>query len=262
MSWGAWSKEFLRRLGWPAWPRSYLAIDTETTGLEPQLDLAYEIGTQLVVAGRPVQRARLLLDWTREEQVDLGWLKRRIALLEIEFGRQGRLQRPVLALMAKGRPAREVLGEVRELLRDLRKRDLPLLGHNLFFDLGFLGSHFARDLGEKLSFEGWTLLDTGLLEKASQQHPNPRAWPQPGEDSYRYFQRMRGWRVKGKWSLGGACLPKYHLEKRGVERAKLHRADYDAWATHVLYEAMTTQPATARPLAGTARQRYRGQRIR
>ena len=109
-------------------PRSYVAIDIETTGLDPKTDKIIEIGAVLVQDAVAVEEKSTLVNPKRE-------LTERIQ--ELTGIRDSMLEH------APG--IEEVIGEFAEF-----GQGLPLLGHNILFDYRFLKQ---AAVNQKLTYE-------------------------------------------------------------------------------------------------------------
>lgn len=95
---------------------SYVAIDLETTGLNPKTDRILEIGAVRVVDGCPMETFSSLVNPCR------GILPKITELTGIDG-----------AMVEKAPPVGELMGQVLEFCGDL-----PLLGHRVIFDYSFL----------------------------------------------------------------------------------------------------------------------------
>ena len=97
-------------------PQSYVAIDLETTGLNPKIDKIIEIGAVRVVDGVAVQEKSTLVNPHLE-------LSERIQELT---GIQD-------SMLQDAPGIQEVIGEYIDFCQEL-----PLLGHKILFDFSFL----------------------------------------------------------------------------------------------------------------------------
>lgn len=95
---------------------SYIALDTETTGVNPSVDRIIEIGMARVIDGEIVDRYSTLID----PQMNIS---ERITELT-----------GITNDDVKGKPViADIIGEILEFIGDL-----PLLGHNIIFDYSFI----------------------------------------------------------------------------------------------------------------------------
>lgn len=160
---------------------SYVAIDIETTGLEPKIDKITEIAALKVVDGSVAGRYVTLVNPRRP----LG--ARIVELTGITDG------------MLSGAPG------IEEVIRPFVEfcGDLPLLGHNILFDYGFL-KRAAVNCGLEFEREG---IDTLNLCRAFMPSEN-------------------------KKNLAAACA--FYC----VDQVQAHRAEADALSAHLLYQRM------------------------
>lgn len=169
---------------------SYIALDLETTGLEAKLEKITEIAAIKVVEGVIRERYVTLVNPMRR-------LERRIIELT-----------GITDDMVKGAPAIEdIIGDV-----VLFCEDLPLLGHNIIFDYGFL-KHAA--VNSRLEFDREGIDTLGICRSCM-----------PGDI---------------KRGLASACA--YYA----VPQSRAHRAEADAEAAHLLYQEMMTRYSGERP---------------
>ena len=175
---------------------SYIALDLETTGLEARLDKITEIAALRVVDGRVEERFVTLVNPGRQ-------LGERITVLT-----------GITDDMVKDAPGiDEILDEVLNFTEDL-----PLLGHQIIFDYGFL---VQVAVNQKRKFEKYGV-DTLKLCR----------YLMPGAE---------------KKNLGAACA--YF----GVHQDTAHRALSDAYAAHDLYQELKRRFGKERPELFTAK---------
>ena len=175
---------------------SYIALDLETTGLEARLDKITEIAALRVVDGRVEERFVTLVNPGRQ-------LGERITVLT-----------GITDDMVKDAPGiEEILDEVLAFTEDL-----PLLGHQIIFDYGFL---VQAAVNQKRKFEKYGV-DTLKLCR----------YLMPGEE---------------KKNLSAACA--YFA----VTQDTAHRALSDAYAAHNLYQELKKRFGKERPELFTAK---------
>ncbi len=229
-------RRFTQRFG--VLPRSYLCIDTETTGVDTHSDLIVQLGHCLVLHGEaaPEHNAETLLDWTREPGVDQVWLRDRLARVKAQVeSKPGAIYPYTYSLLAeRGQPPREVLQDYLALLDDTRAAGYPLVAHNGWkFDVALLRNHFKRWLGQDWDLGLDEMFDTGAICKASQGGLYPDS-----TDSIKSFSlRVAEVRLKGVfWNLT-AAMERYGLfVKYGMDKAKMHGAAQDCLCCHYLLE--------------------------
>jgi DNA polymerase III epsilon subunit-like protein len=220
----------------------YLVIDTETTGVNFEHDLIWQVGHCLVKGRQPVNRGGALLDWARHPLIDQGWLKQRLLDTKrmVEFDRDGKPTGKTYHIsyerMAdEGVEPEPVLSEYLKWLRQGHEEKMFFVAHNGYrFDARMLQEHFNRFLREPWGFDDWELFDTGMVEKASQAMMGP--WP---TDTMRSFaRRVDSQRLRGiRWNLDQHCVPRYRLaEKHGLDMTAAHDASFDSYLCHLLFE--------------------------
>lgn len=108
--------------------KDYICVDVETTGLNPKVEKIIEIGAVKVINGEITERFQSFLNPGRK-------LENRIVALT-----------GITDEMLSGAPsAREIMPEFQVFCGDL-----PIMGHNLSFDYGFIKRAMVN---ERLSFE-------------------------------------------------------------------------------------------------------------
>ena len=175
---------------------SYIALDLETTGLEARLDKITEIAALRVEDGRVEERFVTLVNPGRQ-------LGERITALT---GITDDMVKDALGI-------EEILDEVLAFTEDL-----PLLGHQIIFDYGFL---VQAAVNQKRKFEKYGV-DTLKLCR----------YLMPGEE---------------KKNLSAACA--YFA----VTQDTAHRALSDAYAAHNLYQELKKRFGKERPELFTAK---------
>jgi DNA polymerase III epsilon subunit-like protein len=230
MSWFRTMRERYMRF-----PDSYVVFDVETTGLTPGDDLITQVGFCLVQDRNVAESGSALLDWTRCGGVNQEWLQWRLAETKRQMEAKGKLNHMTYErLREEGRDPLEVLKEYAHIFEETKSRGDYLLGHNaLKFDIPFFQAHFTA-WGPQFTFDTAIVVDTGLMEKASQLN-----WfPGPGESVEDFFRRVYDWKKKGVfWSLDRNCVPKYKLDvAHGLDMGKAHDAGFDCVVTHHLFE--------------------------
>lgn len=232
-----WARSYLSHYDL-VWPQSYLCLDTETTGLDPRIDLPYEVGLVHVRDRQIVQRVRIVIDWTRSHRVAKQWLVDRITFMTERRGSQpGQMVRPILQLIERGQEPDEACQRLQKMLERCRAERFPIVGHNVLFDFAMFTGCLDKQLDVKFSPKSLLFFDTGLIEKARRLYPDADSLPKGRETVHDFHQRLRHRRMRGKWSAEH-CAVQYGTDKRGVQLGKLHQADYDAWACHLLFERM------------------------
>lgn len=223
------------RLSLDRLPDDYLVIDTETTGVFPSVDLVAQFGWVMVRGRKVHDRGSVFLDWTRYPQMDQDWLRSRLEAVKAHFASRGQpCFHTYERLAAEGLPIDEVFPQIFHLLEDWVAQGKALAGHNLFsFDRAILDTNFQRFCpAYKLSWPSNCLIDTGMIEKASQLY----LYPEPEETIDNWYRRVRDTRSRVLWNLV-LCVERTGLvERYGLDLSQAHAADQDAYMTHLLIE--------------------------
>lgn len=286
-----WPDWFLAKVG-GAWPSTYVALDVETTGFrkndEPgkRADIITEIGYVEVENNAPVNRATVVVDWTRDPAVDQKWLRQRLLDRDGQIAADGGVATDSYAdLAAKGRPAKDVFRETLAWLESKAADRVPVVMHNGYgFDENFLSRMFQAYAGAAdWSFGPDWLIDSQSLENANEvwdRSPDRRfkLAPEPNDTLRSYCLRVGRVRPSVgsvKSNLGEHCRIKYAFEQAGVNARTMHGAEADAFCCHLMMQnwaEVMARPASSEPVAAPAPPaavparpaggpvRYRGQR--
>ena len=258
------------------WPSSYVAIDTETTGLDPKNDYVIEIGHLWVENGEIKDKTSFMIDWG--DAVPGHVLEERMARCR-QGMRESGLDYPFTLdlLREEGLPAREVVQFYSNIFEIARSRGIPFAAHNGYrFDDGMFratSAHFP-DL-VPMGFGDNDLFDTNAIERAVQVAHEVKARPHPGDTMKSYSIRLLNMRFpyKVKANLQHHCCIKYKLGAvPGFDRAQEHTALYDSWLVHLLMKEYGRQLVALTPKAQQPQQlksrpqspapaRLRGQRV-
>lgn len=234
----AWRRQF-RHWGEHALPVNYIVLDIETIGPGNE-SLITEIGYVVVRNTEIAKRGTWVLDWSLPaygEWVPKDWLIEAFRQMREVTGQP--LNVDFSAMQKVGKDPRKVLEAASQLLLDARRHKLPIVGHNVqAFDLRVINRHREEWLRQNaIRFDGTlAVLDTGQLFRAVVS--DPPLLPHP-EDSLREFFRRVVAVKRGKWSLEH-CLSTQGLLS-GLDRSKLHGAEYDCYCTHLLFESIREQ---------------------
>ena len=211
---------------------NYLVLDCETTGFELQRDLVLEFGLVAVRAGQVVLRRQIILDWTRQPEVEQAWLEHRLrrAKQRMEKGAK-KVCRIDLPYVKRGVPPGEGLQELLQILRQQRADNAYFVGHGILRFDGFRVQQSLEEwLGCRWRFGKHELVDTLALVRAD-LFPLPR---KEGEQFFDYSQRILNAATHVKSSLDGVCLPRYRLDEDGTLAQGAHTAIVDAELTRRL----------------------------
>ena len=222
-------------------PKNYLSLDIETSGVNSNEDLILQVGYCLVEEGKPVEQVSVVLNWPDSGLVEEDWLRDRLERTrkQIEFAKDGRATGKrydfTYEFLQTGEPPVATLDSFHGLLMDLRRATYGFVAHNGYnFDGKMLASHFKNYLHKEWSFLDNELWDTGMIEKASQLN----SVPHEGDTLRSFSARVAAGRFKGVfWNLGEHCVKKYALDqKHGIGTMKNCDAGFDAWLDHLLFE--------------------------
>lgn len=152
--------------------REYVTLDLETTGLEPKKDRIIEIGAVKVRDGDIIEEYASLVN----PQMEIPWRITQLTGISTD--------------MVQGKPCiREALGELVQFCGDL-----PLLGHNIMFDYGFV-KHNAVNLNmefEKKGLDTLKLARTLLPELPSRSLQSLRVhYEIPQDEAHRALEDAR-----------------------------------------------------------------------
>lgn len=218
-------------------PRNYIVIDVETTGLDFATNLVCQLGWAVVRNGQLADCNAAMLDWTRHPAVEQGWLRRSLDEVRGYFERKGNtFHFPYERLREEGGEPEEVLRFAADVLEDHISHGELTVGHNAwFFDRQMLDANVRRFLGGRtIPWQPNSIFDTGLVEKAAQINRPPYA----NETLDGWFRRVHATRSRVAWNLENHCVCKYRLnERHPVEAGMAHDAGYDCKVTHWLFEA-------------------------
>lgn len=216
-------------------PRSYVAIDLETSGLDVEKDRVIHIGWCTVEDTRTVLSEGVVLDWTR--------VLNGPELAKFEHD----LERTKRSMEARGNGYRWTVDEVRSRgvnPRDaldrfaMSRKDRPMVAHHGWgFDYPMLGNLYKK-FGLDFEVPHVDLLDTCLMARAilgPLEHL-------PNEDYRAYVRRLSQVRC-AKHTLRD-CVTLFDLHQYGVDPKHGHDAEYDAWVCSLVLERM-------RELSGT-----------
>ncbi|MDR2867479.1 MAG: 3'-5' exonuclease [Acholeplasmatales bacterium] len=146
---------------------AYIVLDIETTGLSPQMDEIIEIGAIKVVDGE-----------IKEVFNHLVWVEN--SLSEFITNLTG-ITTKMLEL--EGVPVKKVLGDLRLFIENL-----PIVGHNVNFDIGFIQHQMGLNLGIVLENP---LIDTLTLARRHYRSYNYKLDTLAKQFNKKYFPSHR-----------------------------------------------------------------------
>lgn len=233
-----WFKQFREHIG--NFPDGYVLLDIESSGISQSEDLPTQLGYGIVEDRRIKTMVSVVLDWTVHPAIDQRWLRERMEQMNARMIKKGSKPLSYRDLLRYGHHAPSALTHAIEFLSSARKQGLHILTHNgVAYDLPFLANSALRFCNRHLVVNQTKLLDTGIMEKASQLG----LLPNPGETTTAFYRRVhRKWSKGAMWSLTNHCIPKYNLEPKmkehGLTIDNMHDAVSDCVVTHLLFEEM------------------------
>lgn len=227
----------LRTLMPPPWPSDYVVIDTETSGLDPHIDLPLQFGCVIVRRNVIVHWSRAYIDWVRSGFISEELLRNKMAGIAAKMAERGATYRlDCDTVLREGQDPRVFIPALAGTLKDAVANGLSLVGHNMtVFDLIMLSRMIKQITGEPWLIPAAAVWDTGMLEKARQMVN----LPSPHENQVQWFQRVERSRRKIKWKLDGHCADVYNLwALSGLDPTLAHDALSDSILTHHLFQCI------------------------
>jgi len=213
-------------------PRNYLAVDTETSGVDPRQDYILQLGFCKVADSQAKLYGSLTIDWTQVlNRSQLQDLERRMDGARTAMQKRGKQYDWTIDSLTKhGKHPREIAKRFLAQVGD----DWAFAAHYGFLlDYPIIGK-FLQQYGEKpFAPELEKMIDTGLLVKAGFIGVSP----EQHEDMMSYVKRVDTVRAAPRHSMEH-CVDYFDLVKQGAVKKNLHDAGYDAWCVHLLVEKM------------------------
>jgi len=201
-------------------PSSYVILDLETTGLDPEQCRALQYGACFVKDDVIVDSWAVLLKYPYE------------VVIAPEAARVHKITSA--RMKEEGVPPGEFIPALVDLFKTARKNGVMFMGHNFgAFDRRII-ERDCDEFADSFRFGENEFIDSGGLVKASQlMHVDFGA----EETLASFFERVRNVRARGvRWSLSW-CVEEFGLVKEGAQVDKLHDAGVDARTVHLLYQA-------------------------
>ena len=221
----------------PVWPRDYLVLDTETSGLDARSDLPLQYGCVIVRDDKIVHSSRAYLNWVQSGHITEETLRSKMAGIAARMAERGAAYRlDCDTVLTEGHDPRVMVPALEGVLRDALQNGLALVGHNMAqYDLVMLSTVIKNMTGRSLLIPATQVWDTGMLEKARQMNSLPHHW----ENQVEWFMRIAGAKRRIKWKLDGHCADVYDLwTLSGLDPTAAHDALSDALLTHYLFRAI------------------------
>jgi hypothetical protein len=223
-------------------PDSYVCYDTETDGCDSYAKLV-EWGHVVVKDRKVVSQTSVVLNWYSVPGIDHRQFTNRLLNIQESMRDKGKTWRLTPDyVQANGVNPHAALKSAHNFLVSAIEKRVPLVTHNGWaFDLRVLSRQFADFLDvPDFTVPPDAMLDTGVIEKASQLSGGDVSLPRLGERFDDYARRIVSTRAKGVyWSLDRHCIEKYALASQ-VDQTKMHSADNDAYVVHLLVEKWRT----------------------
>lgn len=216
-------------------PTNYATLDCESTGFRKKDDLIWDFSLRIVRDMKIVDRFDVVLDWTKHEMIEEGWLRKRIADLKANMRANGRECHLTWELLQTGMTPEEGMELMGKKLLQCKKERLPFVGHNIIrFDVPRISSQLEEWIGLVFKFRRKEVIDTAAIEKGAGAEMEPK----PGETFWDYSIRVLNRPIAGvKYTLSTHCVEKYDLVKKfKIRTEQLHRAGEDSDLVHYLME--------------------------
>lgn len=240
-------------------PSTYLVIDTETSGLDPKVDVVTQVAVRFVREGEVVSTVERTLDWSQDSRADMATILRRMAYVRGQmtrdiYGDQTGISYDFdLDRLKQGDPPGAVLSWLKGHVFAESRRDYVVVGHNIFFDWKMLAATFSRFLyWDDFSIPENRCVDTHGFVRAA--FSRPQVLPTAKETATEYWRRA----AASKRELDrvpncklASCVE--HLGIVGVDSARMHtHASEDVVATQQLYDLCRAAIAPSPKRPGSA----------
>lgn len=218
-------------------PRTYLVLDTETSGFSFDRDVIVDVGWVIVEHGVLKCQQNRLLDWSRMPGANCDYIRSQLDKQAVQYAQIGRPHYYSWdRLCTEGEDPRAVLYDYANLIYAAIEQRVALVGHGLWwFDRKMIDSHTFEYLQSYyLPWQYGAVIDTGLIEKAIQLGVSP----EPAEPLADWLRRVDNCYAKGvKWSMESHCVEKYQLyAASGMSPHLLHTAGFDCLLIHTLFQ--------------------------
>lgn len=243
-----WEPHFKEKYGY-RFPDTYLCIDTEYTGGDERQDLIVEIGHVMVQNNVVVDRMNIVLNWFSYKDISREFVQYKLDNIRAIMGKDWRVTRDVM--QSEGIYPLKAFRFYYELFKTWHERELPLVAHNgRKAEERMLRGNFNRFINKPFFMHQNELWDTGALFKATKLfesqdilHSSVKylSIPERSDTLKSYFERVLNCRAKGlHWNLKH-CLTHYNLLDKLGDEHKFHRAEDDAYCSHLLMQEYSSQ---------------------
>jgi DNA polymerase III epsilon subunit-like protein len=210
--------EIARRCPGGELPKNYVVLDLETSGLDPHTNVGLQYGLLFVKDNTTIDCVTTLLRYPESVPISPD----ATAVHGFDHAR----------LAKEGIPPEEAIPAIVKMLKDATANGWMFLGHNISAFDRWIIERDARQYGEAFIFGPNSIIDTGMLVKASQLDNIPFNQDDTLEA---FYDRIRDIRVRIKWSLSGYCYDRFKLGRYGVGKDEAHDAGVDCKLVHYLY---------------------------
>ena len=243
-----WEPYFTENYG-HQFPDTYLCIDTEYTGGDEREDLITEIGHVMVQNNVVVDRMNIVLNWFSYKEISREFVQYKLDNIRAIMGEDWRLTRDVM--QSEGIHPTKAFRFYYELFKTWHERELPFVAHNgRKAEERMLRGNFNRFINKPFFMHQNALWDTGALFKATRLYESEDilhssvkylSIPERADTLKSYFERVLNCRAKGlHWNLKH-CLTHYNLLDKLESKHKFHRAEDDAYCSHLLMQKYSSQ---------------------
>ena len=211
--------EVSKRLRGGKLPDDYLVFDSETNGLSVTCNNILQYAVAFVRSRKPAGTVRCYVKhpttvYISQDAINVNHITHDI-------------------LQAKGENPKDAFGALAETFNDAQSKGKAIVGHNLMaFDIPLIQKEFLEH-NITFRFDDSNIIDTGMLEKASQLG----CYFTSDDTLASFYARVYKLFAKGVyWSLAKHCFKKYNLAKYGLSADNMHDAGDDCLATHLVLE--------------------------
>jgi hypothetical protein len=231
-----WFGEFAKHF---SFPDNYTTLDLETSGLDPESKLTCTYGYTVVRDRQPVVTKEVVLDWTKNPDVNQLTLQNDLVNVQVALERQGKsFHHSYAYLQHYGVDPIKALEDLLNLIETAESNSEVFVLHNGWaFDVEFIKAAFHNWLHIRWEFHPNLVYDSGIIEKASQLPATCKPLPEPGETMRDFAARIYAIRAPVKWNLDNHCANRYDLlRKAGVMAVDMHKSAADSRVIHCLVE--------------------------
>ena len=243
-----WEPSFAKNHG-HIFPDTYLCIDAEYTGGDERQDLIVELGHVMVQNNQIIDRMNVVLDWSSHKEISEDFVRYKLDNIQSHMGSDWRVTWDVMR--SEGMSPVRAFRFYYRLFKTWHSRELPFVAHNgRKAEERMLRGNFNRFINKPFFIHQNQLWDTGALFKATHLHASQdvshdgvrwKSLPKRSDSLKSYFERVLNCRAKGLyWNLKH-CLQHYDLLSELGDEHRFHRAEDDAYCSHLLMQKYGSQ---------------------